>query len=111
LLVLTRRQFLPVRFIQGDGAGNRDIQRHGQYRRQNYGEVQKADRQSHVEQRKNDSEVHVAKNGVEYTNTDVAGKLAAGEETDDALKPPPGNERVLRNRYNRRMLRVHSVAG
>src|ERR1700730_392918 len=82
----------------GDGDG----QRQRQYRRQHNREVQEAGRQNRVEQRKNDGEAKVAKNGVEYPDTEVTDKLAAGEAADEALEPLlPGKEGVLRNRYNR----------
>ena len=35
--------------------------------------------------------------------------MAAGEETDDALKPFPRNKGCLRNWYNRRMLGMNLV--
>src|SRR6266567_8151895 len=91
----------------GDGDG----QRQGQYGRQHNREVQEAGRQNSVEQRKNDGEAEVAKKGIEYPDTEVTGKLAAGEATDQAIEPLPGKEGVLWNRYNRWMLRVNLVAG
>ena len=90
--------------------GDRNIQRHGQYRRQNYREVQKAKRQSGVEQGKDDGEIDVSKKGVEHPNTNIAGELPSGEATDEALEPSPRKEGVLRDGYDRRMLRANLVA-